>query len=323
MNDGTRTPRTREGGLRRRDAIVKINKRITPTLLTLTLGSCSAFKEVGELGDEGGEPAATSTGDMGNDMVSSTGVDHDDATASVSTGGTTSVDDDGDSTGTDTGTGGLPACEEGVPADPVSFHVSLGPSHPIDASFVEGWMTCTIVEAIEAQGAVDLQVDCDQDFEISIAVVTPAAFFANVSVDQQVDLFLATYPPDVVESYGLVQQWFVLRDSTGDLLLAGGSGNTLHPYIQDPEEVVDLFAPLSPSSTDGVCLPIEDECGTREPLLVDFGWGPLPPSTGATHVVDGLEYDVRLSEAAAYHDLRCAEVPGSWYEFVIANITVP
>jgi len=120
----------------------------------------------------------------------------------------------------------------------------------------------------------------------------------------------------VVDPVWWVDRWFTVRGRAGNLLFAGVSASHIAPSGEDP---VDWYAPLGVRPVGGLCPTETGTCGPeeRQALEVTYGGESGLVFDGYTGYVGSMiTADVHVGAATNYLEMRCDDVPDSWYTAV-------
>ncbi|MEZ4383177.1 MAG: hypothetical protein R3A79_17750 [Nannocystaceae bacterium] len=239
-----------------------------------------------------GEDSATAT----TTSTSTTGA----STTGASTTGESSSESDAD---TDTDAPPFFAC---VPGE-ADLELSL----PLDLTGAHDW-PCTVDAAAEDPEGRTWTLTCDDDgvvrtFELRVASAPlPPPLLEGESVRVQLDVPV------------FYDFWLRIEGSGGELRLAAATTPSL-----PAERVATFFAPLSLRVGASDCAP-QFECGgdvERVPLIASVGGLDTPLFDGSQAVVAGAPtYALRLAYARHYIDVKCRDIPSTYYELMLVPV---
>jgi hypothetical protein len=114
------------------------------------------------------------------------------------------------------------------------------------------------------------------------------------------------------------ENWFTIRGSAGDLMMAGVQASALSPGE-------GWYEPLEMSVVTGLCAPTEDPCYMEERVALEvaaddarmlvFDHGSDTLYVG--NEIAGTLYDLHLERAVDRDEFQCTDIPGAWYKGLV------
>jgi hypothetical protein len=115
------------------------------------------------------------------------------------------------------------------------------------------------------------------------------------------------------------EDYFTIRSTEGELLLAGGRGSTLTP-------AAGFFAPIDPAEVVPMCGVEEcaNECYQRLRTAIEFQTalgGEIVLDGNANVVENESDYFIRVGTSESRLEVMCTDIPDVWHEWVVERIT--
>jgi hypothetical protein len=203
------------------------------------------------------------------------------------------------------------------------------PSSPVRTSFtidyedypmgdVDFTQRCTLTSAGGTTGLTVIELDCVTETGERVP------HHIEVATDPAAYIYLWT-GGEVVFTYRVncpwwCDKWFTIGYGPGSMTLAGVSASTLVPYDADPAM---WYEPLGVWAVQGLCPWEPADCSDSERLALELTFGGMTTQIfdqGFGYIGMMMSYQVFVAMARMEHNIRCTDMPDSWFDALFISI---